>query len=394
MARTLKVAIYQLDGEDESVRAALLAIEGLRIVGQWDGTSDLLASVTQARCDALVVLLNGPSVQRMLEQVATLAKERPDLTVIGAGLPNDPALLKTAVKSRLSELIDLPIEPEKLLGVLQQVAERQAERKTSRLVAVRGTGGGCGSTFLAVNLAVELSRRNVGRVVLVDLDLKYGHAATMLDVSPAFTIAELAQQSAEYDEQVLNNALAKHDSGVLILSRPKDPESANVSLVRIAAILNALLEYFEWVVVDETVRSDITARVVQDLADDLLLVTQPVVSSVRNGSQIVSGLSSGFNLERLRLVVNRVPRKPGAVTPDKIAETLKRPVFCQIPDENEIVCGAINLGLPLATHAPDSRVRAAIVGLACQLTGGGSGAGSAAGSGAMVRRLKGLFGRG
>lgn len=371
MSRRLKIALYQIDGEDPSVLEAFQEIEGLRVVGQWDGTCDLGSTVTQTRPDVLAALLNGPSAKRILGELGALSREHPNTALMGIGLPDSVELLRAAMQAKVAaEMLDLPVEPEKLLAALENIAERQTARPSGRLVAVYGTGGGSGATTIAANLAVELAKRDAGRVVVVDLDLRFGQIATMFDVSPSFTIAELSQQSEEYDERVLGNSLAEHDSGVLVLARPREPEGASVSLVKVSAILNALLEYYDWVVVDGVGHSNMTARVVQDLADDLLLVTQPVVTSVRNASQVISGLSSGFNRERLRIIVNRVPKKAGIVTPARVSEVLKLPVYHEIPDDSEVVCEAINLGLPLAQHASGSKVRCAIRDLASRLAGG------------------------
>jgi pilus assembly protein CpaE len=338
----------------------------------------------------VAALLNGPSAAKVIERAGALIKSHPQLTVLGVGLAAEPELLRAAMRAKLTELVDLPVDPEKLLTALQSVAEKVAQMPSGRLVAVRGTGGGCGASTIAANLAVELAKRDGNRVAVVDLDLRYGQIATMFDLSPSFTLSELAQQSEEYDERVLNSALAKHESGVAVLARPRDPEASSISLVKLSAILNALIETFDWVLVDETARNDLTSRIVQDLADELLLVTQLVVPSVRNASQIINGLSSGFNLDRLKVLVNRVPRKPVTVTVEKVTEILRRPVFAQIPEDWETVSRCINLGVPLAQQAPDSKVRDAIRVLAAELAGEAPRKGEAAGSGSMMGWLKNL----
>jgi len=388
MSRRLKVAIYQVDGEEPTLVSALQDIEGLRVVGQWDGSCDLIPTTKQTRPDVLAVLLNGSSAEQLLEEMISLAKEQPNLAIIGVGLPNDPALLRNAMRAKLSELLDLPVEPERLLEALEGVMQQQAERASGRLIAVCGTGGGCGATTIAANLAVELTKRGSSPVVVVDLDIRRGQIATMFDVSPSFTLAELSQQSEEYDERVFNSGLAKHDSGVLILARPRDPEESPVSLVKVSAILNGLLEYYDWVIVDGMAHSNMTTRIVQDLADDMLLVTQPVVTSVRNATQIVSTLSTAFNQDRLHVVVNRVPKKLGVITLEKISEILKRPVYSKIPEDPEAVNGAINVGIPLAQHAAGSKARLAIRAMAAQLAGARSDSGTESSSGSVVGWLK------
>src|SRR5262249_7218598 len=232
------------------------SIDGLRIVGDWDSTCDLAAMIRQARPRVVAVLLNGPSAPGILEKISGILKEDPALKVLGVGLPNDPELLRSAMRGRLTELIDLPVDAEKLLSTLQSVAGGDhSSRPSGRLIAVRGTGGGCGATVLAANLAVELAKLDRGRTAVVDLDLHFGQIATMFDVSPAFTLSELAQQSEEYDQRVLDNAMARHSSGVSVLARPRDPDAPPISSAKLSAILTSLLDYHDWVVVDEGSRS-------------------------------------------------------------------------------------------------------------------------------------------
>ncbi len=368
MSRTLRVATYHPDGADSSLRSALLSIEGLRIVGEWDADAgDLVSATKQTRPNVVTVLLNGRSAERLLEQIGTLSREDPSITVVGVGLPNEPGLLKAAMRARLSELLDLPVDAEKLLSALQIAVEKHGGRSSGRLIAVRGTGGGCGGTTVAANLAAELAKLNCGKTAVVDLDFQFGQVAMMYDVSPAFTLAELSQQSEEYDERVLNNAMAKHSSGVSILARPRDMEGVDLRPAKLGAIVTALLENYAWVIVDEGSRSEATSRVVQDQADQLLLVTQLMVPSVRNATQIIASLGPDFNMEKVRLVVNRVSKKPGVVTIDKLGEALRRPVFAEIPTDWFTVSQSINLGVPLAMHAPTSKARLAIRDVAVRL---------------------------
>src|SRR5215470_7840399 len=121
MARTLRVATYHADGPDPTLRSALVSIDGLRLIGEWDGSHELVALVRQTRPNVVAVLLNGPSAPRLLDQIAALVREEPGVTVLGIGLPNDPELLRAAMRARLVELIDLPVDPEKLLAALQGV---------------------------------------------------------------------------------------------------------------------------------------------------------------------------------------------------------------------------------------------------------------------------------
>ena len=120
---------------------------------------------------------------------------------------------------------------------------------------------------------------------------------------------------------------------------------------------------------DEPVRGDRWANAVRPLgrlpcwplADVNLLVVQLLVPCVRNALRILEGMrTAGYNLDRTKLVCNRVGRDAGHLSPSQVAETLGLDVFASIPDDWQTVSAAINLGEPLRSHSPKSKVRIAL----------------------------------
>ena len=108
---------------------------------------------------------------------------------------------------------------------------------------------------------------------------------------------------------------------------------------------------------------------------------------VRNAVRILDSLrQNGHNLERTKLICNRVGRDSGHLSVDNIRETLGVEVFATIPDDWTTVSGAINLGEPLKEHGPNSKARLAIRELGMQLHDPAAGADD-------KEKKKGLIGR-
>ena len=76
---------------------------------------------------------------------------------------------------------------------------------------------------------------------------------------------------------------------------------------------------------------------------------------------------AGFNLDRMRLVCNRMGCEGGGISLDDVGSTLNMPVFAEIPDEWVTINNAINVGEPLSVAAPKSKVRQAIAEIARRL---------------------------
>jgi pilus assembly protein CpaE len=106
---------------------------------------------------------------------------------------------------------------------------------------------------------------------------------------------------------------------------------------------------------------------VLDLADVNLLVTQLLVTSVRNVHRMLDALrDNGYNLDRFRLICNRIGRESAHLCIEHVEATLNMKTFHQIPDDWKSVSSAINMGVSLSEGAPKSRTRLAIRELAAR----------------------------
>jgi pilus assembly protein CpaE len=166
----------------------------------------------------------------------------------------------------------------------------------------------------------------------------------------------------------LTRALTHHNSGIHVLSRPLHfAEADAITAAACVGVLTSLLQMNEYVVTDGPTRFDQSAHSVFALSDLNIIVVQLVVPSVRNALRIVDAMrESGYNLDRTRVICNRASRESGHLSVQNVTETLGLEVFDTIPDDWEAVSGAINLGEPLLTHSPKSKVRMSIQEIAAR----------------------------
>lgn len=371
MSRSLRIAIVKTrECKDQTLKPALTAIEGVRVVAELDATADIDAMLGQVRPDVLFVSLGKNGAGETLDRLHEALKSQREISFILAGPERDPDLLLAALRCGVREFVELPTRAESLLKILQEILESRPERRTGKLLAFQRCGGGSGASTLAANIAVEIARSGRGSVALVDLDLHRGQLAAMLDLFPTYTLLDLCTlEMDDIDPARLDSALLKHDCGVRVLARPKNLSPDDLPLLdRTLSVITSLLEAFDYVVADlDIAREDTGGRIV-NLVDELVLVGQPVISSIRNASELVKRLSETSSRDqKIRFVLNRVPKRPGSLKADNVEKSLKHPVFWEIPEDHEVISESINLGQPLAEHAAGSRVRGAIRDLAMGL---------------------------
>ncbi len=371
MNKSLKVAILRTqDCEDATLKPSLLGIEGLRICAELTLADDLSESLTLSRPDVLVVVIGLSPVHLLLGRLGETLRGKRHLTVILAGPIRDPDLLLTAMRSGVREFLSLPTQPEAVMEILEKILEDQPAHPRGKLMVFCGAGGGSGTSVVALNVGVEMARSGRGRVVLVDLDLYQGQLPSMLDLHPTYSLLDVcSSDSEEIDSSRLESALLKHESGLRLLARPREIHASDsVMLSRVTAVLHSLLDLYDVVLVDLDRKVDVSGGKIFELADEIVLVGQPVTHSIRNAAQFLGMLvGDSIDLERVKLVLNRLPKKIGSVRPESVEKSLKRNIFATIPDDSEAVSESLNWGVPLSEHATSSKARLAIRDLAMSL---------------------------
>lgn len=396
MAVGVRVILFTAQ-EDYSVnlRQTVLGIQGARIAAEVDDLI-LLAQATE-RFSADIVLVDlDPRPDEVLPVAGALAMERPDLSVFAVSESTDGQLILAAMRSGITEFLTKPIDIELLSMACDKVASRKdASQIDGRLITVIGSAGGVGATTLACNLAVELADL-VGpdKVALVDLDYRFGQVATLLDVQPSYTIADLTESAEQLEVSVVESAMVHHESGVHILGRPNQFAQADmITAAHCAGVLAMLQRMYEYVIVDGPTRFDMGTKAILDIADLNLLVIQLLVTSVRNVHRIVDEMRTvGFSMDRVKVIVNRVGKESGIISPEYVKETLDHGIFHALPDDWPSASGSINMGVPLMQEYAKSKIRLSIRQLAERVhqpdPGGESGSdGARGGVGGLLSKM-------
>ncbi len=406
MSQGIRVIVVNTDeGISSDLRAVLLSIAGVRIVAEIDEPALLAQALSQLPAEVLLVHLD-PNPAGMMDVVSPLIETYKDqIAAVAMTEDRDAELIMRALRVGMREFLWKPFPPEQLAETLQRAArDRPSDgRRLGHVVAVVGTTGGAGATQLAVNLAVELTQleRWSGaagaelrpRVTVVDMDFRFGQAAMQLDAQPTYTLGELCETPEQVDLQMIDRAMFKHETGVHVLSRPSDLSQAErITAGQAAGVLSALQEHYDFVVVDLPARFDGSARAVFDMAETCLLVLQLVVPSIRNADRMLHELADmGYALDRMRLVCNRHGRESGHLSQSDVEATLKRPVDFLIPEDWKTSVSAVNMGVPLLTIGPRTKLRQAYREIAQALAGGDEGSSESGGGESRDTGRKGLL---
>jgi pilus assembly protein CpaE len=234
--------------------------------------------------------------------------------------------------------------------------------------------GGCGKTFLAINLAAALKLETGGRVCLVDLDLQFGDIGVMLNLDHAKTITELVDSESSLDWEFVDDILADGPEGVRVLLGPFSPEFGDlVRAEHVRAIVDVLRREFDYVVVDSASQLSEATLEATELADHVIVVGQLTIPAIKDTRLMLKMLES-LRVDRSRVLVAINAHDAHAVYDSaSIERNLRFPVTLQIPSDPRLVGGSIHRAVPLVVSHPDSEISALLRGLARGLVPAGAG---------------------
>jgi pilus assembly protein CpaE len=319
--------------------------------------------LSHSRAEMVVVVLS-PDPKRGLEALR-LARQLMSGYVLAVGQASEPKLILRALHEGADHYLDeaeLATGLEALLSRLQ--CKEEASAPNGRLVGLLGASGGSGASTLAVNVAATLAKDNE-RCALLDLKPGRGDLAALLDLKPAFNLADICLNVMRLDRAMFEKVLVPHPSGIHLLAAPQVFGSTRlVTTQGIAQALGMARRLFTNVVVDLEDCFHDEQLVALRQANVVLLVTRLDFTSLRNVRRILEHLDEAdVPRARVRLVANRYGQ-PGELPATEAEDALGGKLAYYIPDDPKTVNGANNTGIPAVLKSPSAKVSQALAQLA------------------------------
>ncbi len=222
-----------------------------------------------------------------------------------------------------------------------------AATQRGKVVTVASPKGGVGKTTVSTNLAVGLAQRLPQSTVLVDLDVHFGDVASALNVTPEFTLPDMAHGPASRDPLALKSYLHLHQTGLYVVPGSESPAAADaVTSKDITQLLDTLAQQFKYVIVDTAPGLGEHTLAALDQTDVLVLVTSLDVPGVRGLRKELDTLRDiGLMLESRSVVLNFMHPSRGISVAD-VEASIGRKVDFQVPQSNSVPI-TVNQGIPL-----------------------------------------------
>ncbi|HXA43378.1 MAG TPA: response regulator [Candidatus Solibacter sp.] len=243
-----------------------------------------------------------------------------------------------------------------------------AAQTYGELVVFYGGKGGVGTSVLAANLACALAREAGARVALVDLDLQFGDVGVLLNLPQTQSISDLVAAIDQMDADFVSDVMADGPAGIRVLPAATSPELADlVAPEHVQKILELLRRMFDFVVVDTSSNLGDVTLTALDMASNVILVTAPSITSVKNAKLALRLLESiSIPTGAVTLVLNRSEAHT-EFNKDSIESHLKFPITIQVPHDPRTIVNSINRGVPFVINNPEVEASQRVRQLAAHL---------------------------
>jgi pilus assembly protein CpaE len=367
---TLVVLSTGLDNFKE-IRTALSADNRVQLLAGGDDAEQLHGEITRHKPMAAIITL-GANSEQAIKLIKRLTSESPRTALISAAHNASSDLILQSLRAGAREFLRLPISADELKTVLDRIADFcagqvEAPRKKGRMIAVFSSKGGCGTSFIATNLAAA----SAARTVLVDLNLQAGDLPLFLGVDPKYSFADMAENRTRLDDALIGSFVTPYSSTLSLLAAPKEADSADeIEPEHVFDVLQRLRESYEYVVLDPQHTFDSITLAALDQSDEIVLVLTldiPAIRSTQRALEIFDRL--GYPRKKVRIVVNRWSKQID-LDLRQVEKFLGEPVIGFIPSDYQTAVTSINLGQPLVQSDSSSKISLEIKRIARTIASG------------------------
>jgi CRP-like cAMP-binding protein len=243
-----------------------------------------------------------------------------------------------------------------------------AERAPGIVTVLFSPRGGAGVTTIATNLAVGLAQRAPDRVVLVDLNVLFGHVPVLLNLTPRTSLASISPIAfRQMDRDTLEFYFTTHpESSLRVLPAALHVEEQElVTGQHVSAALELLVRHFAYVIVDVGRGFSEVNLTAIERAANILMVCTPDRSGVRGIVECQRIFDSLLHVpvNGMQYLLNH-PAPHATLSAEQIEQALNVRLVSTIPFGGDVPTRAALEGYPVLTrwaHSPVARSLATLV---------------------------------
>lgn len=219
---------------------------------------------------------------------------------------------------------------------------------TTRVVTITSGKGGVGKTTATANIAVSLASMGQ-KVTCIDSDIGLRNLDVVLGLENriVYDLVDIIEERCRLRQAMIRD---KRFEELYLIPAAQTRDKSAVSPSDMIKLVDELREEMDWVLIDSPAGIERGFRNAIAAADEILVVTNPDVSAVRDADRII-GIVEAEQKGPAKLVINRVnpqmTQRGDMMDADDVLELLAIKLIGVVPEDEHVIVST-NMGKPVA----------------------------------------------
>jgi len=294
-----------------------------------------------------VLFLSLESMTKALEVVAGVEQSFSGIQIVAIDRQADPAMLLDVMRAGIREFLSHPFEPASFqasMARLQEVLGKKPMQQdtTDMVYSFLPAKAGAGTSTVALNTAVALSKVVDGPALLMDCDLNSGLIAFMLRLEAGYTIYDAAENALRMDEHMWPQLISSAGKLHVLPAGKLDPQ-IRIEAAQIRELLNFARRFYKAICLDLSGNMEKFSLELMQESKKIFVVCTPEIPSLHLARQKIQFLRKMDMEERMSVLLNR-SQKRSILPMNQIEQMLGAPVQTSFPNDYRGVHEALTEG--------------------------------------------------
>ena len=318
----------------------------LKAVDKYPHSHELLRTVRTN--GPQIIFLSLQQIDRALEVIKELETNAPGVQFVAISRTTDPQVLIDVMRVGIREYLSLPFNLQVLADCMARVKESLDKRPvvmdtTDLLFAFLPSKAGSGTSTIAVNAAMAMSRFQDTRVLLTDLDLNCGMIRFMLKLDNEYSIVDAAEHSLAMDENLWPQLVSTMGNLDVLHAGRMNP-SFRLEGTHVRHLLDFARRNYRSICVDMSGNMEKFSLEIMLEAKKIFLVCTPEIPSLHLAREKYLFLKNIELGDRVSVLLNRCTKRNQVISSQQIEDLLGMPVTMTFPNDYHGVHTALTAG--------------------------------------------------